>query len=260
MEKKINPGYWSITPASVRYSELICPNAKLLYGELTALCNKEGYCWATNKYFSDLYKVQPRAISDWVSQLVKASFIRVEITDKLMRKIFIAEVGENSRGGTRKFTGKVGENSPHNSTVNNKENNKSSRAKKAAEPEPLPDWMNREAWGEWEQHRREKKMKITPLSQKKQVKFLEKFKKDHVAIINHSITMGWTGLFELDEKKALDKNVVKGSGPSEDALRFIAKKRREEDEQKAREEGARNNDALRKANEIVRNLATSKTV
>lgn len=256
MEEKIKPGYWSVTPASVRYNDLVCPNAKLLYGELTALCNKEGYCWATNKYFSDLYKVQPRAVSDWVSQLVKAGFIRVEITDKVMRKIFIVEVGENSRGGTRKFTQEVRENSPHNNTFNNTKNIKGARAKKASEPEPLPDWMNKDAWREWEQHRREKKMKLTPLSQKKQIKFLEKFKKDHVAIINHSITMGWTGLFELDEKKALAKE----SGISEDAKKMVERMKQDRERVEGKREDSTNNEGLRKLNDQVKALGESKKV
>jgi hypothetical protein len=61
----------------------------------------------------------------------------------------------------------------------------------------LPDWLNSEAWAEWEQHRREIKEKQTPLSVKKQINLLERFKEDHVEIINQSIQNGWKGLFEL---------------------------------------------------------------
>ena len=51
------PNYYSIIPAEIRYDPDLPPNAKLLYSEITSLCNKEGYCYASNKYFSKLYKV-----------------------------------------------------------------------------------------------------------------------------------------------------------------------------------------------------------
>lgn len=74
-----NPSYYAIIPASVRYDDTLCPNAKLLYGEITALCSKEGRCWAGNAYFSNLYGVSKVSISKWVRQLVDAGFIQSEI-------------------------------------------------------------------------------------------------------------------------------------------------------------------------------------
>jgi hypothetical protein len=71
--------YYAIIPADVRYSDLT-PNAKLLYGEITALCNEKGYCWASNDYFAVLYGVSNVSISKWVNALVKQGYITSEIT------------------------------------------------------------------------------------------------------------------------------------------------------------------------------------
>ena len=49
------PGYYAVIPADVRYDDRIPPNAKLLYGEISALIGAEGYCYASNGYFMKIY-------------------------------------------------------------------------------------------------------------------------------------------------------------------------------------------------------------
>ena len=73
------PAYYAIIPASVRYDKRITPNAKLLYGEITALCNDKGYCWASNEYFATLYGVSKGSISSWIGQLSKAGYISLQM-------------------------------------------------------------------------------------------------------------------------------------------------------------------------------------
>lgn len=73
------PNYYAIIPANVRYSDKLSPNAKLLYGEITCLSNKEGYCWSENQYFADLYKVHKKTVSKWISELEKAGFIKSKV-------------------------------------------------------------------------------------------------------------------------------------------------------------------------------------
>lgn len=82
--KKIieNPNYYGIIPANVRYDERLIPNAKLIYSEISALSNKEGFCWATNSYFAKLYKVSSKTVSNWISQLVGYGYLSSEIIYK----------------------------------------------------------------------------------------------------------------------------------------------------------------------------------
>ena len=74
----MNKSYYAIIPASVRYDEKLCPNAKLLYGEITALCNEKGYCWASNLYFANLYRVSARSIINWINELESNGHISVK--------------------------------------------------------------------------------------------------------------------------------------------------------------------------------------
>jgi len=84
----LKKSYYAVIPADVRYCEKLVDGAKLLYGEITALCNERGYCWATNEYFAQLYGNDARTISRWLTALVKEDFIYIDTT-KGMRKIFL---------------------------------------------------------------------------------------------------------------------------------------------------------------------------
>lgn len=76
------PSFFSIIPANVRYDKGLTANAKLLYSEITALTNKEGYCWASDQYFADLYESSKRTIQNWLSTLEKNGYIRREVIYK----------------------------------------------------------------------------------------------------------------------------------------------------------------------------------
>ncbi len=70
--------YYAVIPGFVRYDNNLVSVAKLLYGEITALCSEKGYCWATNEYFSNLYNVNKKTISRWLKGLSEAGYIAME--------------------------------------------------------------------------------------------------------------------------------------------------------------------------------------
>ena len=73
------PAYWAVIPASVRYDQDLPPNAKLLYGEVTALSDKRGYCYAQNGYFSELFSLSERSITRLFAVLVDRGYLRVDV-------------------------------------------------------------------------------------------------------------------------------------------------------------------------------------
>jgi len=69
------PSYYAVIPANVRYCKDLAPQEKLLYAEITALTNKEGYCWATNNYFANLYRLSKETVSRQISKLARLGFV-----------------------------------------------------------------------------------------------------------------------------------------------------------------------------------------
>lgn len=126
-----HPAYFGILPANVRYCKDIEPAAKVFYSEISALCGKEGYCWASNKYFTDLYDVDERTIRNWLSSLSEHKFIFVLLDKQGMqttRRIFISgeakekfTTGKKIPDGGKKNSARPEKNFPHNNIHNNKQ-------------------------------------------------------------------------------------------------------------------------------------------
>lgn len=122
-----NPNYYAVIPAKVRYDDRLRANEKLLYGEISTLCNKDGECWASNSYFAKVYKVTTPAISKWVSDLEEYGYIAVEYIRRAdskeleKRVIHLNEVLTNVNGGiNKKLRGYSQKFKENNTSINNK--------------------------------------------------------------------------------------------------------------------------------------------
>ena len=71
--------YCIVIPSEVLCDNNLIPSAKLLYGDITALCNKEGYCWEWNSYFASKYQVLERTIQRWINNLIENGYIERDI-------------------------------------------------------------------------------------------------------------------------------------------------------------------------------------
>ena len=116
------PGYYAVLPANVRYDKRLKPIERLLYAEITSLCNKCGYCYATSGYFAGLYELTREHISKCISHLQEYGYIHIDIDKRSgnTRKIYIeplvnlktqALVNDNSQGCEQNFTRDVNDNS-----------------------------------------------------------------------------------------------------------------------------------------------------
>ncbi len=79
MDNNVPSSYYAIIPAYIRYNKELKFAERLMYGEITALSNKEGYCFASNRYFAELYGVSQSTISRWISHLAELGSLHVEV-------------------------------------------------------------------------------------------------------------------------------------------------------------------------------------
>ena len=141
MAEKISdqPAYYGIIPAPVRYDKRVTPNAKILYSEITALCNEKGFCWASNNYFAELYEVTPQAISKWINILSSCGYLRLEYDyngkEVKQRRMYVTEVStlrlgvstNDEKGINKRLKGYQQKIKENTTSMNTKSNNKESK-------------------------------------------------------------------------------------------------------------------------------------
>ena len=81
MKQKEKPSYYMIIPATVWAAD-IKDKAKLCYGHITVLANKQGYCFATNAYLAEQLGCSPTSASRYISELEQLGVITTQLIYK----------------------------------------------------------------------------------------------------------------------------------------------------------------------------------
>ena len=217
MEK---PNYFGILPANVRYDKNLKPMEKILYTEISSLTNKDGYCYATNSYFSRLYEVHKNTVGTWINNLEKQGYIKTVLVYKkgtkeiIERRIYInqkIDVPINEKVDTyqqkdlepinEKVDTPINENIEENNTsINNKINNiylyKGSEFEKA--------------FSDFKIMRVGKKEPLSKPAEDLILMKLYKLAGDNeqlaIEILNKSTINSWKDIFPIDKKQGGNKN------------------------------------------------------
>ena len=78
-------------PVIVLLDEDLSTTTKLLMGLITTLSMKDGYCYASNRYLSNLLKVSKRTISSSITALRRKKYVEIG-NDDSARKIYLANI------------------------------------------------------------------------------------------------------------------------------------------------------------------------
>jgi len=143
------PSYWAVLPAAVRYDPELPPMARLIYAEISSLTESRGYCYASNDYFRQLYRMSERTLQRHLKALEDRGYIRIQDGSggRARRKIYagvnpLAAYPDKNDGVTpTKMTGPP----VKNVTQNKKENRKEEQPPKAPQGAGAEIW-DKPAW------------------------------------------------------------------------------------------------------------------
>ena len=130
--------YYVLIPEKILHNNKLSPFARLIYGELLALANINGFAWISNKKLAEKYDVTTRTITQAVSALEAENLLVTKLIYKSNSKeverreiYFNAPMENNFMGVSKKSSIPYGKNLPYpieknfqdNNTVNNTINN-----------------------------------------------------------------------------------------------------------------------------------------
>lgn len=98
--------YWVVIPHSVLSNKNLKSIDKLVYGEISSLTRKDGYCTAHNKHFENVLCIKEKSIQRSLSRLEEEGLIKCEITHIMngkagtFRRIQVGGVKIDGRGAS----------------------------------------------------------------------------------------------------------------------------------------------------------------
>lgn len=230
-----NPCYYSVIPANVRYDKNLKPMEKLLYGEITALANVKGFCYATNSYFAELYNVSKNTVSLWISDLEKAGYIKTELvyedgTKNIKeRRIYIADpITKNNDTYHEKEVDPITKNNDTPITKNREDNNininninlikEKINKKEKTQTEILINYVDnlnlefekKEIFKKWVIYKKDNKQYKNTISIDSLIKKWGRYSSTELnEIVENSISNGYQGLFEQKKNTPQPKTTAK---------------------------------------------------
>ena len=90
--------YAVVIPAYVDDSPDLSINEKYLCGTIAGLCNRRGFCWASNAYFSKKMGVTIRSVQKWLVHLQQKEFVYIDKVAGHKRRIYVDKRCLNTDG------------------------------------------------------------------------------------------------------------------------------------------------------------------
>lgn len=88
-------GAFGIIPNAILYSEDLSHGEKILYTMISSLCNKNGYCFASNAYLAKILKTSKSTVGLYLRHLEELNYINRDFKEKqgrvndIERKIYL---------------------------------------------------------------------------------------------------------------------------------------------------------------------------
>ena len=211
------PSYYSIIPATVRYDEKLSSSEKLLYGEISALINMHGTCFASNGYFARLYDVSTRTVTRWITSLKDRGHIEVETGDDQKRFITMSYIDTNIDTSRHKRP-ETHDKSVQHSIIENNIITTGARKRLSTKDESMSQMLSSDLrfkslsslsgikvlLDQFEAHRSEIRKPMTIQARKVMLGKLTKYHKegfDPCEMLETAVERGWLSIYPPKEKK-----------------------------------------------------------